>query len=303
MARTFIDASSHATTTCPPALIVHQPPLIKPYVRYLRIRLSDVLHYKACTERAIRALKGLERPRLWNSSCLALQYSFLCSVLILFGVVSDMAIPLILRSLVAWTKQGPFPRSGLCCPTSSNGTMNPSDSRHGPSCFRYLIHYGRWPPHHHNGSPALGNKSAKTCRPCYPERKWMPLPFFKHPASGLPLVSTGSASPNRFTRLRIGSLALRPAFLLFGNSRPCVTTTPLPHTTRAYGQLPGRDFNPLDLLLLLRTDTARIFKPVGQKIQEVSLIICFLFVFQVFIAGLSLLSYMYYMKYKHYKRR
>ncbi len=32
-----------------------------------------------------------------------------------------------------------------------------------------------------------------------------------------------------------------------------VTTTPLPHATEAYGQLFGRDFNPLDLLLLLRT--------------------------------------------------
>src|SRR3989339_988217 len=56
-----------------------------------------------------------------------------------------------------------------------------------------------------------------------------------------------------FTRLLIGSLALRPALLLFGNSRPRVTTTPLPHATGAYGQLPRRDFNPLDLLLLLRT--------------------------------------------------
>ncbi len=41
--------------------------------------------------------------------------------------------------------------------------------------------------------------------------------------------------------------------MLLGNSRPRVTTTPLPHATGAYGQLPGRDFNPLDLLLLLRT--------------------------------------------------
>ena len=55
-----------------------------------------------------------------------------------------------------------------------------------------------------------------------------------------------------FTRLLIGSLALRPALLLFGNSRPRVTATPLPHATGAYGQLPGRDFNPLDSLLLLR---------------------------------------------------
>ena len=60
-----------------------------------------------------------------------------------------------------------------------------------------------------------------------------------------------------FTRLLIGSLALRPAILLFGNSRPRVATTPLPHATEAYGQLLGRDFNPLDLLLLLRTNSPR----------------------------------------------
>jgi len=63
---------------------------------------------------------------------------------------------------------------------------------------------------------------------------------------------------NSFTRLLIGSLALRPALLLFGNSRPRVTTTPLPHATGAYGQLPRRDFNPLDLLLLLRTVRPRL---------------------------------------------
>ena len=56
----------------------------------------------------------------------------------------------------------------------------------------------------------------------------------------------------------MGSLTLRPAISLcgwpraIGNSRPRVTTTPLPHATKAYGQLPGRDFNPLDLLLLLQ---------------------------------------------------
>src|SRR3970040_2954522 len=70
---------------------------------------------------------------------------------------------------------------------------------------------------------------------------------------------------NSFTRLRVGSLALRPALLLFGNSRPRVTATPLPHATRAYGQLPGRDFNPLDLLLLLRTVSSLIvtFRKIG----------------------------------------
>ena len=56
----------------------------------------------------------------------------------------------------------------------------------------------------------------------------------------------------------MGSLAFRPAILLFGDSRPRVATTPLPHATEAYGQLLGRDFNPLDLLLLLRTVTSPI---------------------------------------------
>ena len=65
-------------------------------------------------------------------------------------------------------------------------------------------------------------------------------------------------SSSSFTRLRVGSLALRPALLLCENLRPRVTTTPLPHATEAYGQLPGRDFNPLDLLLLLRTVGSRI---------------------------------------------
>ncbi|MDP3281423.1 MAG: hypothetical protein Q8M57_10330, partial [Nitrosomonas sp.] len=50
----------------------------------------------------------------------------------------------------------------------------------------------------------------------------------------------------------------RPALLLRGNLRPRVTTTPLPHATEAHGQLLGRDFNPLDLLLLLRTVRSRV---------------------------------------------
>ena len=186
---------------------------------------------------------------------MALAYSFLCSVLIATpGRLATWQYPLILHSSVARTKQDPFPRPGLCCPSVSNGTMNPSDSRYGLLRFRFLIRDSRWPPHRRNGSPALGNKSSRTCRPCYPERKRTPLPLFRHSSYGLPLTSTGSPSPVFVTRLHVGSLSLRPALLLFGNSRPRVTTTPLPHATEAYGQLPGRDFNPLDLLLLLRTD-------------------------------------------------
>ena len=45
----------------------------------------------------------------------------------------------------------------------------------------------------------------------------------------------------------MSSLALRPAHLLFENSRPQITPAPLPLATKAHGQLLGRDFNPLDM--------------------------------------------------------
>src|SRR5690606_12953997 len=72
-------------------------------------------------------------------------------------------------------------------------------------------------------------------------------------------------SSSSFTRLHVGSLALRPALLLCENLRPRVTTTPLPHATKAYGQLLGRDFNPLDLLLLLRTVRSRAMNSYSHK--------------------------------------
>ena len=131
--------------------------------------------------------------------------------------------------------------------------MNPSDSRYGLQRFRFLMPNSRWPPHHRTGSPALGNKSSITCRPCYPGSRWVTLPLFHHPIQRPSPSDHRVGSSSSFTRLHVGSLALRPALLLCGNLRPRVTTTPLPHATVAHGQLLGRDFNPLDLLLLLRT--------------------------------------------------
>ena len=93
--------------------------------------------------------------------------------------------------------------------------MNPSDSRYGLLHFRFLIHSSRWSPHHRNGSPALGNKSSITCRPCYPERRCALLPLFQRTSSDLPLLTTGSASPRivdeatcRFTCVTACSLAV-----------------------------------------------------------------------------------------------
>ena len=131
--------------------------------------------------------------------------------------------------------------------------MNPSNSRSGPLRFRLLIRNSRWSPH-----PAKRVSSTGQC-------------IFLNMPSLLPRESTCTTSvltahvqrPSSFdhrvgfsisfTRLLISSLALRPAHLLFGNSRPQITPVPLPHATKAYGQLLGRDFNSLDTLLLLRT--------------------------------------------------
>jgi len=84
----------------------------------------------------------------------------------------------------------------------------------------------------------------------------MPLPLFQHPPNGLPLLTTGSASPVHlrgyaWVYLRYGLLSC--CVETHDPVLPRVTTAPLPHATGAYGQLPRRDFNPLDLLLLLRT--------------------------------------------------
>ena len=135
--------------------------------------------------------------------------------------------------------------------------MNPSDSRLGPLCFRLLIRSGRWPPHPHRRVGSQGQSIFENMPTLLPRESTNATSVI--PAS----IQRPSPSVHRvgfstsFTRLLIGSLALRPALLLFGNSRPRVTTTPLPHATGAYGQLPGRDLNPLDLLLLLRTDRPR----------------------------------------------
>jgi len=76
---------------------------------------------------------------VYPGSCSALRYSFLYSVLIFSGIVSILAIPFVLYSSVACTKQDPFPRAGLCCPVPSIGNMNPSDSLCSPPEFRFLI--------------------------------------------------------------------------------------------------------------------------------------------------------------------
>ena len=147
----------------------------------------------------------------------------------------------------------------MCCPSNSNGTVNPSDSRVQRLRFRFLIRSLRWSPHPTQRVSSTGQ--------CIFHNMPSLLPRETPRATSVVRARVQRPSPSvhrvgfsiSFTRLLIGSLALRPATLLFGNSRPRVTTTPLPHATGAYGQFPGRDFNPLDTLLLLRTDSLYLF--------------------------------------------
>jgi hypothetical protein len=135
--------------------------------------------------------------------------------------------------------------------------MNPSDSRRQRLRFRFLIRSLRWSPHPTQRVSSTGQ--------CIFHNMPSLLPRETTRATSVVRARVQRSSPsdhrvdfsNSFTRLLIGSLALRPATLLFGNSRPRVATTPLPHATGAYGQFPGRDFNPLDILLLLRTVRSR----------------------------------------------
>lgn len=131
--------------------------------------------------------------------------------------------------------------------------MNPSDSRSRPLRFRFLIRGGRWSPHllervSSTGQSIFENMPTLLPRESMGATSVVPAPI-QRPSPSVHRVGFSTS----FTRLLIGSLALRPALLLLGNSRPRVATTPLPHATEAHGQLLGRDFNPLDSLLLLRT--------------------------------------------------
>jgi hypothetical protein len=137
--------------------------------------------------------------------------------------------------------------------------LNLSDFQPWPACFRCLIHAGRRPPRPQDWISSTGQQVFKNMPTLLPRES-------RSATSVLPAtVQRPSPSDHRvgfsnsLTRLLRGSLALRPALLLLGNSRPLVTKTPLPHATGAHGPPPGRDFNPLDLLLLLRTDGPRLF--------------------------------------------
>ena len=164
----------------------------------------------------------------------------------LSGVVSISAIP---SSSTLWLREQsrvPSLGRGYVVPRPQTVLWTPPTPGTARCDFVSLYAPVGVPQHHPIGSPALDCQSSATCRPCYPGRSPEPIPFSKPWCCGLPHMTSGSASSDQVTRLRAGSLALRPVALPFGNSRPPVARTPLPRATRVYGQFPGRDFNPLD---------------------------------------------------------
>jgi hypothetical protein len=96
--------------------------------------------------------------------------------------------------------------------------------------------------------------------PLLPRGDFMDVTVTNPINSGLPHTSIRSAlstttfeATYRFTFVAACNFAV-------GNSRPLITQTPLPRATEMNSQFPGRDLNPLDKQLLLRTDVVDILK-------------------------------------------
>jgi len=213
----------------------------------------------SATEDGAPAYSTFERAT-WAVSCLAWAYSFLCSVLIVFGVVATWQSldPLLFGCT---NKVGSLPEVGslpssrvmLCVELKRYYEPLRLPSAATAISLPYTQQSVASPPRRRvssTGQQIFENMPSLLPRESMSATSVMPAPF-QRPSPSVHRVGFSTY----FTRLHIGSLALRPALLLFGNSRPRVATAPLPHATGAYGQLPGRDFNPLDLLLLLRTDS------------------------------------------------
>ena len=97
---------------------------------------------------------------------------------------------------------------------------------------------------HHSGSPALGPIDLHHMPPLLPRKtRWNALVIRFHRRRPSPTVHRVGIF-DEFTRLRLGSLALRPAVLHHRNLRPPVTRTPLRDATKVYEQLLWRDLNP-----------------------------------------------------------
>jgi hypothetical protein len=142
---------------------------------------------------------------------------------------------------------------------ASIGTMRPSDFHNDPLRFRYLIRSSRRPPRHRYGSPATSQFNFRYMPTLLPRWFTGMASIINIPILRPSLYGHEVGNHIKFTRLHLGSLALRPISLSFRNSRPLIAQTPLLRTTKAYGQLLGRDFNPLAKLLLLRTPHTLVF--------------------------------------------
>jgi hypothetical protein len=137
----------------------------------------------------------------------------------------------------------------LCCPTSSNGTMNPSDSHTDQKQFRFSLICSSWILHpHQHGSPALHSLSSLTCHPCYPGRSHSLLPFlcsyelrFSPYCHRVNIYNSVYEATYQFT-------FVAACKFVFENLRPLIAQTPISSTTKVNGKLLGPDFNRLDKL-------------------------------------------------------
>ena len=174
---------------------VHQRPLINPCCT----RLSDVLLQKACACFQLPEFR-LGLPRQVSSSS---------------GLIARWQSP---DPPSERNKVGSLPSGRVLLSQALNGTMNPSDSHKRFRISLYAAVAGS------NPAPPWGSRPARCLfrhMPPLLPRKILRVGVRSAPSdSGLPLLTTGSASPSKLTRLPLGSRALRPAALPMGNFNP-----------------------------------------------------------------------------------
>ena len=187
--------------------------------------------------------------------CLALRYSFLCSVLMLSGVVSICAIPSSSARQSPEQSRVPSLGPGFVVPRPQTVLWTPPTPDTAPRDFVTLyarVDVPQTPPYRVSSTTPL---IFRNMPPLLPREITRTASVSKAHDFGLPHLSTGSASPLKFIEATYRFTRVTACrFAGWELTTPCCQSA-APSAIGVYGQFPERDFNPLDKQLLLHTDT------------------------------------------------
>ena len=159
-------------------------------------------------------------------------------------------ISLILFSLVAWIKQGPFPRCRVMLSLLLKryyGLLRLPYLLPVISVFLTCMRCSYWLSTNTDLPSCTINLPLHTI-PATPKDPMIRFRSLKSSTTAFPQCPKGQHLHFKLTRLHIGSLALRSAVLPRGNLQPLITQTLLPGTKEVYEQFLLRDFNPIRLI-------------------------------------------------------